>query len=86
VRYDPDDSDDQPVHIMALGDERMATVMQHRQQTASLEQNLNFGSDDDMMRGAEVEVEGVKGVAREKTVSESDVSTRDVEVQQMSES
>ena len=51
---------------------------------------MQFGSDDDM-KGGEVAVEGVvrgSGVAcsREQTLSESEVSTRDVEVHNVSES
>lgn len=67
---------------MQQGDERIATVMQHRQQTSSLgqdrqqtsslEENLNFGSDDDVR-----EVDSGKGgthpahtESREQTESE----------------
>lgn len=62
-----EESDDQPVHILDLGDERMVREMARR--TQSLEQNLNFGSEDD------VNVEQV--VKREKT----ELSTRDVNLQ-----
>ena len=117
-------SDNEPVQVVEQRDARTAIVMQHRHQTSSLEQNLNFGSEDDM-RSAEIEVEtgvvserevegetkrGVvcdvearqqvvceveakqdavcgseveNGVVREQT--ESNLSTRDIEVQNLTE-
>ena len=77
------------MQIVGEGDDRLSTVLQHRHQTSTLEQNIQFGSDDDM-KGGEVAVEGVVrgGVtcSREQTLSESEVSTRDVEVHNVSES
>ena len=64
--------------------------MKHRHQTSTLEQNMQFGSDDDMRGGGgEVTVEGMMRAgpcSREQTLSESEVSTRDVEVHNVSES